>query len=275
MPEALPDRNVTALVEPYRVAEPIRMPPPGPEQDGDSSTTPLTHYLWILKRHRWKILSFVLSSVIATYIVSARLEPVYESTTTVDVDRQMPTGVIGQDAMRTTTNDAEQFLATQVRLIQSDSVLRPVALKYKLLEVENNAIDATHAHSGAAEDAPVFLKRLKVESPRRTYLILISYRSTNPRLAADVSNAIAQSYLEHTFNIRYRSSAGLSAFMEKQMEELKAKVETSSAALLQFERELNVINPEEKTSIISARLLQLNTEYTGAQTDRVRKEAAF
>ena len=45
--------------------------------------------------------------------------------------------------------------------------------------------------------------------------------------------------------------------------------------MAQFERELNVINPEEKTSILSARLLQLNTEYTNAQTDRVRKEAAW
>ena len=44
---------------------------------------------------------------------------------------------------------------------------------------------------------------------------------------------------------------------------------------MQFERELNVINPEEKTNILSARLLQLNTEYTNAQADRVRKEAAF
>jgi capsular exopolysaccharide synthesis family protein len=51
-------------------------------------------------------------------------------------------------------------------------------------------------------------------------------------------------------------------------------MERSSGALAQFERELNVINPEQKTSILSARLLQLNTEYTNAQADRVRKEAA-
>ena len=36
-----------------------------------------------------------------------------------------------------------------------------------------------------------------------------------------------------------------------------------------------MINPEQKTSILSSRLLQLNTEYTNAQADRVRKEAAF
>ena len=59
------------------------------------------------------------------------------------------------------------------------------------------------------------------------------------------------------------------------MDELKAKMERSSAALAQFERDLSVINPDEKTSILSARLLQLNTEFTTAQGDRMRKQAAF
>ena len=121
----------------------------------------------------------------------------------------------------------------------------------------------------------MILKKLKVTRPPNTYMLLISYRSKDKRLAADVANAIAQSYLAHTYNIRYRAAAGLSQFMERQLEELRAKMEKSSAALAQFERELNVINPEEKTSILSARLLQLNTEYTKAQADRVRKEAAY
>ena len=77
------------------------------------------------------------------------------------------------------------------------------------------------------------------------------------------------------YNTRFRSAADLSAFMEKQLEELKVKMESSAEALGRFERDLSVINPEEKTNILSARLLQLNTEYTGAQVDRVRKEAAW
>ena len=56
-------------------------------------------------------------------------------------------------------------------------------------------------------------------------------------MAADVANGVAQSYVEHTYNIRFRSSASLASFMEKQIEELKAKMERSSAALAQFERE--------------------------------------
>ncbi len=125
------------------------------------------------------------------------------------------------------------------------------------------------------QNAPVVFKKLKVTRPPNTYLLLISYRSPDPELAANVANGIADSYIQHSYDIRFRASAGLSAFMEKQMEELKAKMERSSAALAQFEKDLSVINPDEKTSILSARLLQINTEFTTAQSDRVRKQAAY
>ena len=266
-------RNLPAVLEQYPVAAPYALPQVF-EAEPEEAAIPLSHYLWILKRHRWKIISFVAACVLAAVVVSSRLTPVYESTVTVDVDRQTPTGVIGQEAMPSTANDADQFLATQIKLIQSDSVLRPVVDKFNLRD-RKEEMEAAESATGQAQDAPVILKKLKVTRPPNTYLLLISYRSSDPQLAAGVANATASSYLDHTYQIRYQSSASLSAFMEKQLEELKAKMERSSAALMQFERELNVINPEEKTSILSARLLQLNTEYTNAQGDRVRKEAAY
>src|SRR5579872_1295419 len=245
------------------------------EFEPQAAHVPLSHYLWILRRHGWKIAGFVVAVVLATLIVSLRLTPIYESTTTVDVDRQMPTGVLGPEAMQNATNDADQFLATQVKLIQSDSVLRPVVDKYRLRDVEKDALEEAIDKSPTSIEAPVVLKHLKVTRPPNTYLLLISYRSANRQLAADVANEVALSYLAHTYRIRYKATAGLSDFMERQLEELKAQMEKSSNALAQFERELNVINPEEKTSIISARLLQLNTEYTKAQGERVSKEAAY
>jgi succinoglycan biosynthesis transport protein ExoP len=242
---------------------------PNLEIEPEEASLALSNYLWILRRQWWKIFAFVAVAAIATLLISKRMTPVYESIATVDVDRQTPSGVVGQEANQVSSNDADQFLATQVKLIQSDSVLRPVANQFKLGALEEKA-DST-----AAQDAPVLLKQLKVTRPPNTYLLLISYRSTIPRLAADVANAVANSYLEHAYKIRFQSSARLSSFMELQIGELKAKMERSGAALAQIEKELNVINPEEKTSILSSRLLQLNTEYTNAQTERVRKQAAF
>ena len=41
------------------------------------------------------------------------------------------------------------------------------------------------------QNAPVVLKNLKVTRPPNTYLLLISYRSPDAELAADVANGIA------------------------------------------------------------------------------------
>jgi capsular exopolysaccharide synthesis family protein len=236
---------------------------------------PLSHYLWILRRHLWKIALFVVAMLIATAVVSLRLTPIYESTATIYVDRQEAKGVVGQDSQSPAYSnvDAEVFLASQIRLIQSDSVVRPIARRYHLLEREKQIRQASD--EGRAQDAPILLKQLKVTRPQNTYLLQVSYRSTDPQLSADVANQVAQSYIEHTYNIRIRSSASLSKFMERQIDELRAKMEASSGRLAQMERELNVINPEEKTNILSARLLQLNSEYTKAQSERVAAEAAF
>src|SRR5256885_8289298 len=120
------------------IAESIRVPAPALTLDADFEAQPahlpLAHYLWILRRHAWKIAGFVTGTVLATLIVSLRLTPIYESTAMIDIDRQMPTGVLGQEALQNATNDADQFIATQVKLIESDSVLRPVVDKFQLRE---------------------------------------------------------------------------------------------------------------------------------------------
>jgi capsular exopolysaccharide synthesis family protein len=259
-------------------SEAIRFAAPLP--DGAASATdasvPLSHYYWLFKRRIWHILFIVLTATIAAVAISSQMTPVYEATVTIDIDRQTPTGVIGQDSTRSLMNDSEQFLATQVKLLQSDSVLRPVVGRFQLPLKKPSRWKLWKPYSEAQQqDAPVVLEGLKVSRPPNTYLLLVSYRSTDPKLAANTVNALANSYLDHTYNIRYQASVGVSRFMEKQLEELRDKMEQSSSALAQFERELSVINPEEKTNIISARLLQLNQEYTSAQADRVKKEAGW
>ena len=246
--------------------------PPILETEAEASSVSITHHAWILRQEWWKIALFVGAVTAAAYVISKRITPIYESTVTVDIDRQTPSGVVGQDSNRAVTNDTEQFLATQIRLVQSDTVVRPVAEKYNLLELEGQR--KADANSPETEKEPVALLNLKVTRPVNTFLLQVSYQSPDRQLAADVANAVAQSYVANSYDIRFRSASSLTTFMEKQIGELRASMERSSAAVLKYERELNVISPEEKTNIMVARLLQLNTEFTTAQADRVRKEAA-
>lgn len=246
-----------------------------PEFELETPKVPLSHYLWILRRHLWKIVAFVLACMLITFIVSARLKPLYESTATIDVDLQAPDTVVGQGSTTPlNAEDPDVFFPTQIRLIESDAVLRPVAEEFYLLG-GNGTANANAPATQSAASAPVSLSGLRVIRPVNTYLLLISYRASNPQLAANVANAIANSYVAHTYELRIRSSANLSSFMSQQLDELKAKMERSSMALADFEKNADVINPDEKTNILSSRLLQLNTEYTTAQADRINKEAAW
>src|SRR5579872_4089070 len=149
--------NLPAVPEPYRAVNPPVIV--DAEYESAPAPVPLAHYLWILRRHGWKMLGFIALVVLCATVVSLRLTPIYESTATIDIDRRMPTGVLGDESTQSVNNDADQFLATQVKLIQSDSVpkhgvglnqflatqvkliqsdsvLRPVVDKFKLREVE-------------------------------------------------------------------------------------------------------------------------------------------
>src|SRR6266404_1774419 len=184
LPSPLGETQARSLSVPMEV---YRGPHFAPEMQAAPAPVPLSHYLWLLRRHWWKILLFIVCSVTGTLVVSFRLVPIYEATATVDIDRQMPSAIIGQESTRPMSNDSDQFLATQIRLIQSDAVLRPVAQQYKLLNPEAEASDINSMKSAEIEDEPVLLKDLKVTRPANTYLLLISYRSTVPKLAADVA----------------------------------------------------------------------------------------
>lgn len=270
--------NVEAPDSNSNQAVPVYFAPIPDQEDTESSVSvvPLSNYLWILKRQIWKILAFVAICVLITFIRSARLTPIYESTATIDVDPQAPTQVVGDNSSQNYAYiDPDQFLATQIKLIQSDTVLRPVAEQFHLIGHESPNDHADPAKAQQALAAPVSLGQLEVTRPPSTYLLLIKYRSSSAVTAAEIANAIANSYLSYTYNLRIRSSLGLSDFMEKQIDELKAKMEKSSLALDQYQKQLDIINPDGKTNILSERLLQLNTEYTTAQADRIRAEAAW
>ena len=73
--------------------------PPGSysEQELEDPGVPLSHYLWALRRHRYKIVAFVIMCVCGTYIVSSRLTPIYEATTTIDASGDTPSHVVRID----------------------------------------------------------------------------------------------------------------------------------------------------------------------------------
>ena len=94
---------------------------------------PMHHYLWLLRRAGWKIVAAVFCVTALTALLCYVVTPVYEATARITVDNKVPTTALGQEGGPESTSDVEEFLTTEMDLIQSDAVLRPVAEQFPLL----------------------------------------------------------------------------------------------------------------------------------------------
>jgi polysaccharide biosynthesis transport protein len=239
---------------------------------------PLTFYAAIVRRH-WEmiaVLSMALTALVA--LACALAPPINVGSALIAIDRQAVPETIGSGQVMTTGDD--QFMATQQGLLQADTILRPVAEHYNLLEREHQLRRYLFWHysrdkEAAIRNAPIVLKHLKVDRNPNTYLLTITYRDTNPQVAADVANAIADSYLREIFETRTKEAGRLTSSMERQLIDLKQKMESTHNALMVYQRDLGTADPEQKTSVLVARLQALNTENSVAEADRIAKEAVY
>ena len=245
--------------------------------DSSDVQLPLSHYVWLVRTHWIKMTAFIAFAVIATAMVTARLTPQYSATATLYLDRNAAKNLVGQDSQSGSANkgDSDAYIASQLLIVTSDAVLRPVAEKFNLQAVVKDPTEASRVRISRLNEAPVKLKGLTVVRPQGTYALTVTYRSPDPVLSAEVANAVAHSYEDRTFDLRIKSSSTLSGFMEKQLKDLTDKTTASEEKVAILEKDLQVINPDQKTSIASALLQQLTTQAATVALDRVKAESVF
>src|SRR3984885_14915988 len=239
---------------------------------------PLSFYTQILVRRWVWILLLSLTFTALVVLGCAFAPPVNLGSAVISIDRQSAPEAVGDNRVLTTGDD--QFMATQQRLLLADNILRPVAERYNLLEREHQLRRYffwrySPEIETAVRNAPTVLKNLKIERNPNAYLLTISYRDRDPQMAADVANAIGDSYLREIFDTRIKEAGRLTSSMEGQLIDLKEKMESTHNALMVYQRNLGTADPEQKTSVLVARLQALNTENSVAEADRIAKEAVY
>jgi succinoglycan biosynthesis transport protein ExoP len=251
---------------------------------GDDPQVPLNHYFWVLRRHKWRLLGFVFVVVMATLIYSLQMIPIYETAAVLELDNQAQMFEIGQGNFRFDNRNFDAVVETQIQMMSSPEIARQVIRELRL-DRNPDFNPALRGRTGAKPGVAVAtapaaadlssLPGLSIRRRPETYLLEVGYRSPNPELAAAIANAAAKAFVEQGFMSQFQNSAELSKWLNRQLDELKAKLERSQAKLRDFEREHNVPNAGDRTNILNLQLQHLQEELTRTQTERVRKEALF
>ena len=90
-------------------------------------------------------------------------------------------------------------------------------------------------------------------------------------LSAKIANALADDYIEYNFRQKYDAIAR-HPVVEQQLDELKAKVEQSQQALVDYERQNAIISISDKENVVEQRMaVSVIQNLTNAQNDRLQK----
>jgi capsular exopolysaccharide synthesis family protein len=174
----------------------------------------------------------------------------------------------------------EEFLQTQVRILTSDDLGLQTARALRLhekpeFEVRGPGVPPGTPFTPAEETRLIELFRmsLDVQLLRASRLVEIKFESTDPRLAADVANKLAELYIENNFRKKYDSTMQAQEWMSGQLRELRDKMEKSHEALVAYERDKQIFAINEGQNVTLTKLGELNKELTLAQSERIVRES--
>ena len=217
-------------------------------------------------------------------IISAFLPKRYDATARILLDMEGPDGLGLEQAVVPMGIDMTTKLETQIKIVQSDTIAtsvikqlglhRNTAFAGKLAEQSPKDFDNLTSQQRVSLDNTLH-GSLAVQLVPKTEIIEIHFRSKDPNLAADIANSVANTYIEHNFQTKYRSTLQTSDWLTKQLDDLKKNAESSQEKLIAYQKKTGILGTDETHNIIIDKLGDLNKELSQAEADRILKEAKF
>jgi len=236
----------------------------------------------IVKRIITIVTATLLVSVL-TGIYTFKMAPVFRATATMEVETDYPQLQSITDVYRQAPVGDTSFLTTEMQVLQSDNLAWTTIQQ---LGLDRDAGRPSPAKVPGQSPARILTARktamiaefkdgLTVEPLKDSTILAVSYECGNPDMAADVVNHLISNFRDFNFQERYDFTQRASSGMERQLEDLKMKVERSQQALVDYERQNLIVNVGDKQTINDERLEQLNKDFTQAMSDRVQKESLY
>ena len=247
----------------------------------------LREYLRVLIKRKWLVVSCIVGIFLAVAIASLRQTPVYEAFGQIAVNKADSSLITFKDSGPVIDYYDVSDLDTEVRIIQSDLLALQVIRQLNLdrrpefgghpeSKQANLAPDPLQADSNRASAVlGAFHGNLHATLIPNTRIIEIHYKSTNPQLAADIVNTLANTYVEQNFKTKFESTMQASDWLSKQLVDLQMKVETSQEKLVRYQKEHEILGNDEKQNTTTEKLDEINRELTLAESDRIQKEAVY
>jgi len=236
--------------------------------------------LYTIRKH-WRMSALFAAVLMVTMlIVTFSLKPIYEPVARIEVD---PPGEQFSLDGGSSGSDAE-YLETQAQNLKSDKLAIDVIHRLHL-DQEPTEDDSKYAASkpgdlsgyqltpGEYSALHWFRGNLAVKRDTSSRLISVSFSSQDPRLAAQVTNAVVDTFIDDTYKDRHDEIMKSSEWLARQLDDIRARMVESNRALAEFQKSISVADIDANKSTFTEQMDELNRQLTQAQADRIQLEA--
>ncbi len=268
----------------------------GVRQEPDDEDVIDLREIWnLLLRRKGTIFAFMSAAIIAALLYSFLATPIYRSSLLLQIEREESKVVEYQGITPEERDSSKDFYQTQYELLQSRSLARRIIDQLGLetsrtFAPEESASfihdalsgikglfsgsDATEEDRGPDLEA-IFLENLSVEPIRNSRLVRISYESPAPEEAATIANAIATNFINTSLERRFDASSYAKTFLQEQIQQMRANLEDSERRLVTYARDREILNLDDRLSILLDKIKEMNSELIRAEAERIQAEADY
>jgi len=116
---------------------------------------------------------------------------------------------------------------------------------------------------------------LTVEPVKETRALRISFTHNDKKIAADVANAVASTFLDRNFENKTEKFRGAAKWLDESTRKLKAKVEEADQSLKNYERQHGIFATDKEGTLTTAKLSSLHSQLLRAQSERMLKQSLY
>jgi uncharacterized protein involved in exopolysaccharide biosynthesis len=223
---------------------------------------PLRHYVRLLQK-RWTLVAACLAVVVGAIAVRTHLEtPIYRASARLMIERE--TQIVNFQQTPSYSWDSGEFFQSQIQVVRSRPVMQRVADTLNLKE--------RSAEFAQGDAATTLGNKVVVEPIRYTRLVVIGVEDPDPKLAAEMANALASSYQSQNLELKLNAARDALTWLGNQVRELKSKVNESELALQTYREQNGMVSYEEKQNLTVRKLGEFNSTYIEAKAKRLEME---
>jgi capsular exopolysaccharide synthesis family protein len=252
--------------------------------DAHDDQISIVQFWRVLQKRRWLVAFSLGFVVVLVTVVSLLLPKRYDASARILLDLEGTDDLGLEQVVMPIGLDLNTKLETQIRIVQSDTiadnVMKQVGLHHNRDFAGNYAVRAGQEFDTLdlkihANLSKSFHKALNVQLIPKTQIVEVHFRSRDPQLSAVVANAVANTYIEHNFQTKYKATLQTSDWLTKQLDDLKKHAESAQETLTTYQKKTGILGTDETHNIILDKLEELNKELSAAEGDRILKEAKY